>query len=82
MRISISVHWRFNFRYYWWKEISIKEVKQDKILTKIEELEAKQFEERLSIEGDIIEVLEEAQEENMELIGENDKNYKLNTVKD
>ena len=80
--MCVIVHWRFNFRYYWWKEISIKEVKQDQVLTKIEELEAKQFEERLSIEGDNIEVLEEAQEENMELIGENDKNYKLNTVKD
>ena len=53
-------------------------------MTKIEELEAKQFEERFSfsIEGDIIEVLEEAKKENIDLIGENDKNYKLNTLND
>lgn len=48
-------------------------------MTKIEELEAKQFEERFFVKSDIIEVLEEAQKENIDLIGENDKNYKLNT---
>lgn len=48
-------------------------------MTTIEELEAKKFEERFSVESDIIEVLEEAQKENIDLIWENDKNYKLNT---
>jgi hypothetical protein len=44
-------------------------------LTKVEELEDKEFEKISSIKDDILEgVLEEAKEGNLEWIGENDKN--------
>lgn len=41
------------------KKISIKEVEQDHVLTKFEGLEDKKFEERPSIEDNILEFLEE-----------------------
>ncbi len=55
----------------------IKEVEQYQVLTKVEELEDKEFEERSSIKDDILEgVFEEAKEENLELIEENGENLK------
>ena len=55
----------------------IKEVEQYQVLTKVEELEDKEFEDRSSIKDDILEgVFEEAKEENLELIEENGENLK------
>jgi hypothetical protein len=53
----------------------IKEVEQDQVLTKVEELEDEEFEERLSIKDNIFEeVLKGAQEGNLVLIEEFGKN--------
>ena len=55
----------------------IKEVEQYQVLTKVEELEDKEFEVRYSIKDDILEeVFEEAKGGNLELIEENGENLK------
>ena len=59
----------------------IKEVEQDQVLTKVEELEDKEFEERLSIKDDILEeVFEEAKEGHLELIEENGENLEAKII--
>jgi hypothetical protein len=59
----------------------IKEVEQDQVLTKVEELEGKEFEERSSIKDGILEeVFEEAKEGNLELIEENGENLEAKII--
>ena len=61
----------------------IKEVEQGQVLKKVEELEDKEFEERLSIKDDILEeVLEEAKDGNLELIEGNGENLKAKIIGD
>ena len=50
-------------------------------MTKVEELEDKEFEKISSIKDDILEgVLEEVKEGNLELMGENDKNFEAKII--
>uniref|UniRef100_A0A2N9GCV3 Uncharacterized protein n=1 Tax=Fagus sylvatica TaxID=28930 RepID=A0A2N9GCV3_FAGSY len=69
----------------WWNDIEYcrmrREVEQDQVLTKVEELEGKEFEERSSIkDGTLEEVFEEAKEGNLELIEENGENLEAKII--
>uniref|UniRef100_A0A2N9HQ31 Retrotransposon gag domain-containing protein n=1 Tax=Fagus sylvatica TaxID=28930 RepID=A0A2N9HQ31_FAGSY len=69
----------------WWNDIEYcrmrREVEQDQVLTKVEELEGKEFEERSSIKDGILEeVFEEAKEGNLELIEENGENLEAKII--